>query len=92
MPTEILSLDLVELEQTFSMAPAKGPATKTSPSRKPQAITFLDISELKLFQLSSSNADFAFSSHSSTLEQHRHPPRQTQASHSQDFSGDPGLR
>lgn len=51
MPTEILSLDLVELEQTFSMATAKGPATKTSPSRKPQAITFLDISELKSFQL-----------------------------------------
>jgi hypothetical protein len=43
LPKEILALDLVELEQTFSIAPAKATASKGASSRRPQAITFLDI-------------------------------------------------
>lgn len=44
MPAEILSLDLLELEQTFSLAPPKPAASQSPTSRKPQAITLLDIS------------------------------------------------
>lgn len=43
LPKEILALDLLELEQTFSMAPIKAPASMDAVLRRPQAITFLDI-------------------------------------------------
>lgn len=43
LPKEILALDILELEQTFSMAPPKAPASNKASSRRPQAITFLDI-------------------------------------------------